>query len=450
MLDSTRRNRNVCGGCLTMTEFTGLFWLFCALLVLFAATFVAVPVWRASRGSPVSGETDRTEANIALFRERKQELEADHAAGEMDREELDSLLLELQKSLLTDVEPLEPPRTEPHPEQPRDAPLPVIPREANRSRGISLSWRSPSLLAPVLLITLLPVAAWLMYQQWGQLDDVELMDQFQRTVQNENDPETARDLVLSLGQVVQENPERPWAWYFLGENLSTIGRFDVANSAYRQAAERMSADDEKALALGRVVLTAYVMEQLQITPEVQELIEQTLELNPDEPNVLQLLASDAQEREDYDAAIGYWRRLSQLNPNSRMARDNIADLQRLRDGAAGGGLAIEVTVSIAESLPLDPQSRVFISARNAQVEGMLPLAVADITVADLPARIRLDDSLAVGPFNLSSAESVYISALISQAGTANRASGDYFAETEAFSLESPPQPVELLISEIVP
>lgn len=419
-----------------MNEFIGLFWVFCALLVLLAAAFIAVPVWRASRGSPVSGETDRAEANIALFRERKQELEADHAAGEMDREELDSLLLELQKSLLTDVEIAE---------QPRRAP------DRKTSDRESFAWRSPVFISPLVAMLLLPLAAWLMYQQWGQLDDVELMDQFQRTVQNENDPETARDLVLSLGQVVQDNPERPWAWYFLGENLSTLGMFDVANSAYRQASERMSADEEKALALGRVVLTAYVMEQLQITPEVQELIERTLELNPDEPNVLQLLATDAREREDYDAAIGYWRRLSQLNPNSLTARENIAELQRLRAGdAADGGPAIEVAVAVAANLPLDPQLRVFVTARNAQVDGMPPLAVADITVADLPTRIRLDDSLAVGPFNLSSAESVYVSALISQAGTANRASGDYFAETETFSLESPPLPVELLISEIVP
>ncbi|MYI01293.1 MAG: hypothetical protein F4122_01805 [Gammaproteobacteria bacterium] len=101
-------------------------------------------------------------------------------------------------------------------------------------------------------------------------------------------------------------------------------------------------------------------------------------------------------------------------------------------------------------MPLDPELRVFVSARNAQADGMPPLAVADLTVADLPARIRLDDSLAVGPFNLSSAESVYVSALVSRAGTANRASGDYFAETEAFSLENPPAPVELVISDIVP
>ncbi len=450
-----------------MNEFTGLFWVLCALLALLCAAFVAVPVWRARRGAADAGETGRVEANIALFRERKRELEAEYAAGEVDREELDSLLIELQKSLLTDVESAE---------EPRSAPVSVIPREAKRSdlghpcplpsrgrryapskmtilsfcRGISFSRLSPEFAAPLTLTILLPLAAWLMYGQWGHLEDVELMDQFQRTVQNENDPDTARDLVLSLGEEVQENPERPWAWYFLGENLSTLGRFDVANSAYRQAAERLSEEDEKALALGRVVLTAYIMERLRITPEVQELIDSTLELNSDEPNVLQLLASDAQEREDYDAAIGYWRRLSQLNPSSQTARENIANLQRLRAGEAADGPAIEVAVAIAADLPLDPDLRVFVSARNAQADGMPPLAVADLTVADLPARIRLDDSLAVGPFNLSSAELVYVSALVSRAGTANRASGDYFAETEAFSLENPPAPVELLISEIVP
>lgn len=413
-----------------MNEFTGLFWLLSGALVLLAAAFVAIPLWRARRGADESGETDRAEANIALFRERNQELEADHAAGEIDREELDGLLIELQKSLLTDVEPAE--------------------KSKRAANGEPFSWRSPASLAPLALVFLLPVAAWLMYQQWGQLEDVELMDQFQRTVQNENDVESARDLVLSLGQVVQANPERPWAWYFLGENFSTLGMFDVANSAYRQAAERMSEDDEKALALGRVVLTAYIMEQLRITQEIQELIDSTLELNPDEPNVLQLLASDAREREDYDAAIGYWRRLSQLNPDSQTARENIAELQRLRAGDVSDGPAVEVAVAIAGDLPLDPQLRVFVSARNAEVDGMPPLAVADLSVADLPARIRLDDSLAVGPFNLSSAESVYVSALISQAGTANRASGDYFAETEAFPLENPPQPVQLVISEIVP
>ena len=139
-----------------------------------------------------------------------------------------------------------------------------------------------------------------------------------------------------------------------------------------------------------------------------------------------------------------------------MARRNIANLQRLRDGDGDGdvdgatGPAIEVAVSIADSLEPDPQLRVFIAARNAEMEGMPPLAVADLRVADLPVSLRLDDSLAVGPFNLSSAQSVYVSALVSQSGAANRATGDYFAQSAPFPLDNPPEPLELVISEIVP
>ena len=412
-----------------MTEFSGLFWLGCALLAALAVSFIAIPLWRARRG-PAAAETGRDQANVELFRERKRELEADHAAGETDPEQFDALLRELQASLLRDI-------GESQPHQPQGAP--------GGSGGI---------LAPLTVALLLPVAAWLMYQQWGQLEAVELMDPFQRTVQQGGDPEVARELVLRLGDAVRENPEQAWAWYFLGENLSTLGMFDVANSAYRQAVDRLAEDEEKALALGRVALTAYIMARLELTPEIREIIDRTLALNPDEPNVLQLLASDAEESGDFDAAIGYWRRLSQLNPDSQTARQSIANLQRLRDGGetASPDIAagIEVAVAIAEGLALDPRLRVFISARNAEAEGMPPLAVATLSVADLPARIILDDSLAVGPFNLSSAQSVYIAALVSQTGSANRAPGDHFAESEPFPLANPPNPVQLKISQVVP
>ena len=412
-----------------MNEFTGAFWLVCLALVALAASFIAIPLWRARRDEWDGDETARVQANIALFRERKQELETDFAAGELDREQLDALLFELQASLLTDAGEKE-----------------AAPDTATEA----FSWRAPTFLAPLILMALLPLAAWLMYQQWGQLGDVELMDQFQRSVSASGDPEVAGELVLSLGQAVQDDPERPWAWYFLGENLSTLGMFDVANSAFRQAAGQMIEDEEKALALGRVALTAYILAQFEITPEVRGVIDEALALNPDEPNILQLLASEAEENGDYDAAIGYWRRLSQLNPDSQSARDNIANLQRLRDGGEAAGPTIEVAVAIAEELQLDSRLRVFVAARNAEVQGMPPLAVADLAVADLPARIRLDDSMAVGPFNLSSASRAFVGVLVSQSGSANRGAGDYFVESEPFPVENPPPLLELVVSELVP
>ena len=412
-----------------MNEFSGLFWSLCLLLTIVAASFVVLPLWRTRRLALTSDEAARDQANIALFHERGRELEAEFAAGELDEEQLAALRLELQSSLLSDV---------------------AGGNQSDAAAAEKLSWRSTAVLAPLGLSLLLPIAAWLMYQQWGQLDEVALMDQFQRSVTQGSDPEVAGELVLSLGQAVRDDPDRPWAWYFLGENLSTVGMFDVANSAYRQAAERMVEDEEKALALGRVALTAYILEQLELGPAVRELIDQTLALNPDEPNVLQLLAGEAEESGDHDAAIGYWRRLAQLNPDSRMARQSIARLQSLRAGGETPGPAIEVAVAIGGGLTPDPQLRVFISARNAEVDGMPPLAVAELRVADLPADLRLDDSLAVGPFKLSSADSVFVSALVSRSGTANRAAGDYYAESEAFPLENPPAPIELVIIDRVP
>ena len=45
---------------------------------------------------------------------------------------------------------------------------------------------------------------------------------------------------------------------------------------------------------------------------------------------------------------------------------------------------------------------------------MPPLAATDLVVGNLPMTVRLDNSSAVGPFNLASAENVYVSALVSR------------------------------------
>ena len=44
---------------------------------------------------------------------------------------------------------------------------------------------------------------------------------------------------------------------------------------------------------------------------------------------------------------------------------------------------------------------------NAEQDGLPPLAALDTTVSALPASFQLDNTAAVGPYNLSSAESVY-------------------------------------------
>ncbi len=189
--------------------------------------------------------------------------------------------------------------------------------------------------------------------------------------------------------------------------------------------------------LGRVALAMYVNAGLEFSPQIEAVVEQAREINPNEVSVLQLLAANAENNADWEAAIDYWRPLIQQNPNSQGAqelRQNIAAAQQMlarqNPELASSGPVLEVTVRLADELALDDKLRVFVAARNAAWEGMPPLAAMDLTVAQLPTTIRLDNSSAVGPFNLGSAETVYISALVSQAGVASPRPGDYRVVSE--------------------
>ena len=71
-------------------------------------------------------------------------------------------------------------------------------------------------------------------------------------------------------------------------------------------------------------------------------------------------------------------------------------------------------------------------------------------IGALPTVFRLDNSSAVGPFNLSSAETVYVSALVSFAGVASPNSGDYRVVSENFAVTDGEIEIDLTISEQVP
>ena len=101
-------------------------------------------------------------------------------------------------------------------------------------------------------------------------------------------------------------------------------------------------------------------------------------------------------------------------------------------------------------MELDGSLRVFVAVRNAAQEGLPPLAATDLTVADLPANIQLDNSYAVGPFNISSADTVFVSASVSFTGSATPTSGDYRSQSENFSHNGQRAVISLEIIDRVP
>jgi cytochrome c-type biogenesis protein CcmH len=406
-----------------------------------AVGFVLLPLWTRNSAESFVEDASRKNENIALFQERSDELENELASGNLSQAEFDVLIQEMQQSLLSDVS---------------DEEL-VLKSKTQKGKKATAKTPATNFSIPLLLCLLMPVVAYGLYSEWGFKKDVELMELFQRTVNNQDNPQESQNLIVSLGEVVQADDERPWAWYFLAENFASIGMFAEAEIAYTQSAGRMEDSPERALVLGRVAMAKYILAEFTFTADILNVIDEARAINPNELSVLQLLAADAEEREDFETAIEYWRLIIQSNPNSEQAqilRRSIAIAQQRLAGDGqdvAAGPTIEIDLSLAEGMELlDGNLRVFVAVRNAAQEGLPPLAAIDLTVADLPANIQLDNSYAVGPFNISSADTVFVSAAISFSGSATPSSGDYRSQSDNFSHNGQRAVISLEIVDRVP
>ena len=65
--------------------------------------FVVIPLWLRTAKDSFESQELRKSANISLFHERNDELEKELAADNIDQDQYNSLVLELQRSLLIDV-----------------------------------------------------------------------------------------------------------------------------------------------------------------------------------------------------------------------------------------------------------------------------------------------------------------------------------------------------------
>ena len=417
-----------------------MFWIFTAILFSIAVGFVLLPLWVRNRAESFVEDASRKNENIALFQERSDELENELASGNLDQAEFDVLVQEMQQSLLLDVS---------------DEELAANGKTKQKKSSAAKS-TTYNMAIPLLLCLLMPFVAYGLYGEWGFKRDVEMMGLFQRTVNNRDNPQESQNLIVSLGELVQADDDRPWAWYFLAENFASIGMFTEAEIAYTQSAARMEETPEKALVLGRVAMAKYILAEFSFTADILEVIDEARAINPNEVSILQLIAADAEEREDFETAIEYWRLIIQSNPNSEQAqilrRSITLAQQRLAgDGQdVAAGPTIEINLSLAEGLELDQNLRVFVAVRNAAQEGLPPLAAIDLTVADLPMNIQLDNSHAVGPFNIASAETVFVSASVSFSGSATPSSGDYRSQSDNFSHNGQRAVISLVIADRVP
>ena len=392
-----------------------LFWIICAVMLLAAMLFVALPLWRNAASN---NDVLRDAANLGILRDQSTELEVDLRNGLLTQEAYEQGKRELQVRLMEEVkttdQPVKPPR-------------------------------NPAKMLAISLAVLLPLFTVPIYFTLGNTDALSP----QETIVPDADGVIRSEEGLQrLEKKLTRLPKNPNDWWTLARSYTELKRFPEAVRAYEQLVNLVPNEaqiwanyaDVYAMAHGQTLQNA----------EVTKFLGKALEIDPNNATALALSGSAAMDRSDYVEAITDWQKLvDQLDPGSQETQMYLGGIKQARDllaaqpggkeklaqlapgkapqkAAAGSAKAISGKVSLSPALKgkVAPNDTVFILARAAQGPKM-PLAVLRKQVKDLPLKFTLDDSMAMQPqLKLSGFDQVVVVARVSKSGTPMAQPGD--------------------------
>jgi cytochrome c-type biogenesis protein CcmH len=397
-----------------------LFWVFAALLTALALAFLITPLLRGRTKSaaPVS----RAASNLSIYRDQLAELDADLAAGNVDREQWEAARGDLQREVLEDTG--------------TTGVAPAAP--AKRST-----------VAAVILAVALPLVAVPAYLAVGNLQGLNPANARAMGAPHGVTSAQIDAMVSGLAQRLKSNPNDLEGWVMLARSYTVLGRFGDAANAYAQADARFS--------LNAQVLADYAdalaMSQGQsLVGKPEELIRRALQADGKNVKALALAGTAQFNEQHYAKAVEYWRRILPLLPaGSEMEnpiRASIKEAEQRAGGApelanatgnaaeaasaksktaAAGKERLSGTITLAPALAARaaPQDTVFVFARPAQGSPM-PLAVERVKVTDLPLKFSFDDSMAMNPAaKLSDYSEVVVEARVSKSGNVMPQPGDF-------------------------
>lgn len=416
---------------------TTIFWIAATALIGLALAFILFPLF--FRKPREQAANDQRQQNLLAYRGRMAELDAEYQAGNIDADNYRQLKDELAGSLLDEVE------------------------GQGQTSSIRPDYRrTGARMVVVASLVLVPLAAVFLYQKWGALDDVENWIAMKDAAGT--DEGRARDMSALADQLRDRlvgNPDNPDGWAMLGRTYMSLERYGDAAWAFDRLARQVSEIPEReATALGLAAQARFFESRGIMNEEVSRTIEKARSLNPDEVNSLGLLGINAFEQENYEQAISYWERIAEVAPDhpqlpsiregiaaayDRLGREMPAE--KRPEGLSERGVSVQVELDPAFAGEVPQDTTLFVFARRPADEGA-PLAIARLTAADLPVRLRLDDTRAMSPAaRISEASDVIVTARLSRSGSATPQPGDWQGRTEAPVKVGPgdDQPVSLVI-----
>jgi cytochrome c-type biogenesis protein CcmH len=374
------------------------FWSIAAVLTAAALAILLPPLLRARAAAPDA----RIAANAAIYREQLEELAAELQRGAIGKEEFERASREIERRVVAE----------------------------HAARAPEAARHGPMLAVALSLALGVPLVAGLGYWRLGNPEGLRAAAA-EGAEGHQITGAQMEELVEKLAARMEQQPDLAEGWTLLGRSLGALGRYERSAAAYARAAQLLPKDadvladyaDALAMARGR-----------SLEGEPFALVKRALDADPNHVKALALAGTAEFDRRNYAGAIAYWERiLKVVPPDTEFARSVHGSIAEARaapaqsaKAAPAQGTAVSGTVSIEPSLAgkAAPGDTVFILARPAAGSRM-PLAIARVTVAQLPYAFRLDDSMAMAPgANISSQAEVTVVARVSKAGSATPQKGD--------------------------
>ncbi len=432
------------------------FLIVVSLLAVLAALLLAWPLLRSlatHSGSDRPPDTDR-ERRLAVYRDRKIEIETDREAGRLNEAEAERTQNELIDEVSREFGPaaLEPAALD----------TGVRPRP----------WLAIGLSALVVII------AMVLYQQVG-VPSLGLDPSLARP----SSPDAEMDKIFAqLEERARSNPDDGAAWVSLAEGRMGKGDFPQAAAAYQRAVgllapdARLLADYAEALALTN---------NGDLSGEPTEQLQKAQAINPKDPKVLSLLASaQYQQRRLPEARRLLMALFDVTTPGGEQAKrieEAIAQVDReiaggpaakpqpaaqaaatpaapkaaaapapSKGAAAPGNATVAGTVEIAPALraKMPPNATLIVFARAPEGSRM-PYAVQALGAARFPAKFEMSDAQSMTPDRLlSSAPKLVVEARVSLAGGMMPQPGDLFGVSATTALGA--DGLKIVIDKVVP
>jgi cytochrome c-type biogenesis protein CcmH len=440
------------------------FWIVAALLIVAAIAFVLVPLLRPHAHS---GPSVR-EANLAVLRRQRQEIESDVAVGLLPKESRESALAELTERAEEDL--------------------------SAGGDAQAAPARRPWPVAGFFAV-LIPVVSVAFYHWVGTPAATDPAVMSAATAQPGD--HKIEEMVATLEQRMKERPDDVEGWMLLARSFAATGKPAKALEAYAHLA-KIAPNDASVLADYADVLAASRGRNL--AGEPTDLVMRALALDPGHSKALALAATAKLNSGDFAASLGYWERLfSVLPPGSEDSTEvrNIIEDVRSRAAAAGkplppsrvlaaapaatpsapagpatgaaaqpaigaapangagvapvvAGKSVSGTVRLADGLAakISATDTLFIYAR-AETGSRIPLAIIRGGAGELPRAFELDDSMGMSPaVKLSTTPSVIVEARVSKAGGAVMQPGDLVGTSKPVAPGA--KGVAVLIDKVVP